>query len=118
MVGDGSRALKEHRKDVLEIREGTSGGKGLSYPNEKGKEMNRKPHWTHQQGIAHKLSTKYDDKRATHWVVFQGKSPGVYSNYAQATEKAGDAGKSIRGYPSEAKAIEAFTKHFLKKAAK
>lgn len=76
---------------------------------------NRKKHWTHQQGIAHKLSAKYE-QRSTHWVVFSGVAPGVYNSFAKAMEKVGkDSQKKVKGYPNEGAAIEAFTRHFLKK---
>ena len=78
----------------------------------------KKKHWTHQQGIAHQLSSKYDAPRDTHWVVFEGDTPGVYGNYATTMEKSEQGKRKVKGYPSEGAAIEAFTRHFLKKVNK
>ena len=87
----------------------------MLYPNNTQMSLaNRKKHWTHQQGIAHKLSAKYE-QRSTHWVVFKGNTPGVYGNFANAMDKAGTGTRKVKGYPNEGAAIEAFTRHFLKK---
>ena len=47
--------------------------------------------------------------------MFKGNTPGVYGNFANAMDKAGTGTRKVKGYPNEGAAIEAFTRHFLKK---
>jgi len=77
----------------------------------------KRKHWTHQQGIAHRMSTKYDGVTSVVYVVFRGRTPGIYSTWEKTAQQVqGFEGASWRKFTSDGDAQKAFEDYFWKLA--
>lgn len=75
----------------------------------------KKKHWTHQQGIAHRLAVAYGGKVDVCWVVFKGRTPGIYRSMDKVNEQVrGFEGAKWKGFPSQEDAEKALMDYFWK----
>lgn len=79
-------------------------------------QRSKKKHWTHQQGIAKRLHDRYDKPLEKFYVVFRGKTTGIYRTWDECSRQVtGHPAPIYKAYPSM-KLAEAALFDFHKKA--